>query len=176
MVLLPKPFIKDLRPRLWSLNRYPYLAFIFHSPLICSPSTGLWHHPKDTAKSWKLFEHLICLIAEKLQLHFTTENPNILVIWEAPAKPYLYCYFTPHATLEAATVAINNSIDGFNVKVETDSLKEGGRLIGSETPCMCSVRRSGPRNRKKTGNWTELDRLGPDRRLRLRAFRMTQPI
>ena len=41
---------------------------------------------------------------------------------------------------------------------------------------MHSVRRSGPRNRKKTGNWTEPDRLGPDRRLRLRAFRMTQPI
>ena len=127
--LHPEPLIKDLRSQLWSLNRYLYLAFIFHSPafgplmgcfspfdpsvLIHSPSTGLWHLPKDTAKSWKLFEHLIRLIAEKLQLHFTTENPNIPVIWEVPAKPSLYGYFTSHATLDAATVAINNSIDGF---------------------------------------------------------------
>ena len=127
--LPPEPVIKDLRSRLWSLNRHPYLAFIFNSPefgllmghfshfnpsvLICSSSTELWHLPKDTAKSWKLFEHLIRSIAEKLQLYFTAENPNIPVIWEVPAKPNLYGYFTPHTTLEAATVAINNSIDGF---------------------------------------------------------------
>ena len=35
---------------------------------------------------------------------------------------------------------------------------------------MISVRRSGPRNRKKTENWTGPDGLGPDRRLRLRDF------
>jgi hypothetical protein len=45
--------------------------------------------PKDTAKSLKLFEHLVRLVAEKLQLYFTIENPNIPVIWEAPAKPSL---------------------------------------------------------------------------------------
>ena len=126
-----EPSVIDLRSRLWSLNKCPYLAFSFHSPafgplmgrfahfdpsvLVCSSSTGLWHLPKDTAKSWKLFEHLIRLVAEKLQLYFTTENPNIPVIWEAPAKPSLYGYFFPHATLEATTVAINNSIDGFVV-------------------------------------------------------------
>ena len=132
LIELPsEPFIKDLRSRLWSLNRYPYLAFILHSPafgplmhrfshfdpsvLTCSSSTGLWHIPKDTAKSWKLFEQLLRLIGEKLQLHFTAENPNIPVIWETPAKPSLYGYFTSHATLEAATVAIKNSIDGFIV-------------------------------------------------------------
>ena len=129
--LHPEPSIKDLRSRLWSLNRYPYLAFIFHSPafgplmsrfshfdpsvLLRSSSTGLWHLPKDTAKSWKLFEHLIRSIAEKLQLYFTTENSDIPVIWEVPAKPSLYGYFIPHTTREAATVAINNSIDGFIV-------------------------------------------------------------
>jgi hypothetical protein len=127
--LHPEPSIKDLRSRLWSLDRYPYLAFIFHSPtfgplmgrfahfdplvLICSSSTGLWHLPKDTAKSWKLFEHVIRLVAEKLQLYFTAENPDIPVVWEAPAKPSLWGFFIPHATREAATVAINNSIDGF---------------------------------------------------------------
>jgi hypothetical protein len=127
--LHPIPSIEDLRSRLWSLNRYPYLAFIFHSPtfgplmgrfahfnpsvLIFSSSTRLWHLPADTAKSWKLFEHSIRLVAEKLQLHFTTENPNIPVIWEEPAKPSLYGYFIAHATREAATVSINNSIDRF---------------------------------------------------------------
>jgi len=86
------------------------------SVLTCSSSTGLWHLlPKDTGKSWKLFEQLLRLIGEKLQLHFTAENPNIPVIWETPAKPSMYGYFTSHATLEAATVAINNSIDGFVV-------------------------------------------------------------
>jgi hypothetical protein len=84
------------------------------SVLLCS-SSGLWHLPTDTAKSWKLFEHLIRFIGEKLQLYFTTENPNIPVIWEAPAKPSLYGYFTSQATREAATVAINDSIDGFIV-------------------------------------------------------------
>ena len=47
---------------------------------------------------------------------------------------------------------------------------DGARLI------IDSVRRSGPRNRKKTENWTGPDRLGPDRRLRLRAFKMVKPI
>jgi len=85
------------------------------SVLICSSSTGLWHLPKDTGKSWKVFEQLLRLVAEKLQLYFSTENPNIPVIWEAPAKPSLYGYFVPHATREVATEAINDSIDGFIV-------------------------------------------------------------
>jgi hypothetical protein len=34
-----------------------------------------------------------------------------------------------------------------------------------------SVRRFGPRDRKKITNWTELDRLGPDRWLRLHTLR-----
>jgi hypothetical protein len=55
------------------------------------------------------------LVAEKLQLHFTAENPNIPIIWEIPAKPSLYGYFISHATREAATLAINNSVDGFVV-------------------------------------------------------------
>ena len=38
-----------------------------------------------------------------------------------------------------------------------------------------SVRRSGLRNRKKDRNRTEPDRLGPDRRLRLRKFRIERP-
>ena len=80
-----------------------------------SSSTGMWHLPRDTAKSWKLFEHLVRLVAEKLQLYFTTENPAIPVIWEAPAKPGLFGYFTAHSTHEAATGAINDSIDGFIV-------------------------------------------------------------
>jgi len=83
--------------------------------LICSSSTGLWHLPTDTAKSWKGFEHSIRLVAEKLQLHFTAENPNIPIIWEIPAKPSLHGYFISHATREAATLAINNSVDGFVV-------------------------------------------------------------
>jgi hypothetical protein len=83
--------------------------------LICSSSMGLWHLPTDTAKSWKGFEHSIHLVAQKLQLHFTAENPNILIIWETPAKPSLYDYFISHATHEAATLAINNSVDGFIV-------------------------------------------------------------
>jgi hypothetical protein len=123
-----EPSIKDLCSRLWSLNKYPYLAFILHSPtfgplmdrfahfdVICSSSTGLWHLPKDTAKSWKRFEHLVRLVAERLQLYFSTENPNIPVIWEAPAKPSQYGYFIPHRTREEATKAINESIDGFIV-------------------------------------------------------------
>jgi len=85
------------------------------SVLICSSSTGLWHLPKDTAKSWKLFEHSVRLVAEKLQLYFTTQNPGIPIIWEAPAKPSLYGYFIPHPTREVATEAINDSIDGFIV-------------------------------------------------------------
>ena len=46
------------------------------------------------------------------------------------------------------------------------------------TSCLLtsSVRRSGPRNRKKTENWTGPDRLGPDRQLRLRAIKMVKPI
>ena len=134
--LQPEPSIKDLRSQLWSLDKYPYLAFIFNSPaafgplmrrfahfdpsvLTCSSSTGLWHLPKDTAKEWKLFEQSIRLVAEKLQLYFTTQNPSIPVIWEAPAKPTLFGYFIPHATREAATVAINDSIDGFIVYAAT---------------------------------------------------------
>jgi hypothetical protein len=85
------------------------------SVLICSSSTGSWHLPWDTAKSWKVFEHLVRSVGEKLQRHFTTENPNIPVIWDAPAKPSVYGYFTSHATLEVATEAINDSIDGFIV-------------------------------------------------------------
>ena len=38
-----------------------------------------------------------------------------------------------------------------------------------------SVCRSGPCNQKKTENRTGLDRLGPDRQLRLHAFQITQP-
>ena len=145
--LQSNPSIKDLRSRLWSLNKHPYLAFILHSPasgplmsrfahfdpsvIVCSSSTGLWHLPVDTAKSWKRFEHIIRRVAEKLQLYFTTENPNIPVIWEAPEKPSLYGYFVPHATCEVATVAINNSIDGFIVYTAYISF-----LIGL---CQCTA-------------------------------------
>jgi hypothetical protein len=145
--LQPKPSIKDFRSRLWSLDKHPYLAFILHSPasgplmdrfshfnpsvLLCSSSTGLWHLPKDTAKSWKLFEHLIRLVAEKLERYFTTENPDIPMIWEAPKKPSLYGYFAPHATCEVATVAINDSIDGFIVYTAYISF-----LIGL---CQCTA-------------------------------------
>jgi hypothetical protein len=85
------------------------------SVLLCSSSTGMWHLPKVTGKSWKVFEHSIRLVAEKLQRHFIDENPNIPVIWETPAKPSLYGYFISHATREAATLAIYDSIDGFIV-------------------------------------------------------------
>jgi hypothetical protein len=90
-----------------------YFAHFDPLVLICSSSTGLWHLPTDTAKSWKGFEHLICFVSEKLQLHFTAENSNILIIWETPAKLSLYGYFISHATHEAAALEINNSVDGF---------------------------------------------------------------
>ena len=40
---------------------------------------------------------------------------------------------------------------------------------------MSSVRRSGPRNRKKDRNRTEPDQLVPDRWLRLRTFQIERP-
>ena len=127
--LHPEPSIENFRSQLWSLNKHPYLAFIFHSPtfgpfmgrfahfdpsiLVFSSSRGSWHLPPTPAKDWKGFERSIRAVAEKLQLYFTTNNPDIPVIWETPAKPSLY--FTTHDSLEAATVAINRSIDGFIV-------------------------------------------------------------
>ena len=87
----------------------------FDPLVLTSSSLGLWHLPCNTAKSWKRLEQLLCLVAEKLQSYFTSENPNIPVIWKTPAKPGLYGYFETHATHEAASLAINESIDGFVV-------------------------------------------------------------
>ena len=85
------------------------------SDLLRSSSTRLWHLPRDTTKSWKLFEKSIHLALEALESYFTTNYPDIPVIWEAPAKPSKYGFFDGHATREEATEAIFDSIDGFVV-------------------------------------------------------------
>ena len=77
--LHPEPSIKNFRSQLWILNKYPYLAFIFHSPtfgpfmgrfahfnpsvVVLSSSTGSWPLPTKTAKDWKRFEHTIRSVA-----------------------------------------------------------------------------------------------------------------
>ena len=94
------------------MNRF---AHFDPSVLVRISSTGLWHLPRDTVRSWKLFEKSIRFAAEALQRYFTTEHPDIPVIWEAPAKPSKYGFFDGHATREKATEAILESIDGFVV-------------------------------------------------------------
>ena len=44
------------------------------------------------------------------------------------------------------------------------SVEEGMKVQG-DVGGRCSVRKSGPCNRKKTANRTDLDRFGPDRQL-----------
>jgi hypothetical protein len=117
----------DLCNHYWADDRYPYLPFIFESPLF-GPLMGRfqtfgrpslqkgsrgWHLLSDTAKNWKTFEQLLRLTGEKL-LHFFKETfPHIECIWSIPEKPSAYGYFTAHDSEDKAFDAVKDSIRGF---------------------------------------------------------------
>jgi hypothetical protein len=64
------PSPTQMRSRLWAEDRFPYLAFSLQDPFVGQwgrfsvPSNPIqaqygWHLPRDKAKEWKNFEHLI---------------------------------------------------------------------------------------------------------------------
>ena len=118
------PSLTQLRSRLWSADRYPYLAFSLQFPFVnqwarfATPVNLIhdrhgWHLPRDTQKEWKNFEHVIRANAEKISEYLKMRFSEFNGLWDEPAKPGLYRYFSVHSTEAEARQATAASIDAF---------------------------------------------------------------
>jgi hypothetical protein len=120
------PSPTQMRSRLWAEDRFPYLAFLLQDPFVGQwgrfsvPSNPIqdqygWHLPRDKAKEWKNFEHLIRASADLMSNKLKERFPEFNGLWAEPAKPGLYGYFTSHSTKAEACQAIADSVDAFIV-------------------------------------------------------------
>src|SRR5271168_3716110 len=120
------PSPTQMRSRLWAEDRFPYLAFSLQDPFVGQwarftvPSDPIhdqhgWHLPRDKAKEWKNFEHLIRASAECMSNKLQERFPEFNGLWHEPAKPRLYGYFTTYPTMAEACQAIADSVDAFIV-------------------------------------------------------------
>ena len=119
----------QLRRRLWSADRYPYLAFSLQFPFVgqwarfATPADRIglvhdrhgWHLPRETQKEWKNFEHIIRASAERIVDFLQTQFVELSDLWDLPPKPGSFGYFTVQSTEAEARQAVGLSIDAFLV-------------------------------------------------------------
>jgi hypothetical protein len=117
------PSPTQMRSRLWAADRFPYLAFSLQDPFVGQwarftvPFNPIhdrhgWHLPRDNAKEWKNFEHLIRASADCMSNKLKERFPEFNGLWDEPAKPGLYGYFSTKAE---ACQTISDSVDAFIV-------------------------------------------------------------
>ena len=122
MPLMPSPM--QMHSCLWATDCFPYLVFFLQDPFVGQwawftvPINSIhdwfgWHLPRDKAKEWKNFKHLIRASAEYMSKKIKEQFPEFNSLWDEPAKPGLYRYSNSCSTEAQACQAIAESIDTF---------------------------------------------------------------
>lgn len=120
----------ELCSRLWSLDGYPYLAFIplnpFKGTLLSDYATSVENIPikhdeqgwclfSSDMRRWKVFEQTLRQVAEKLSAYLFLRNRELRNLWIVPETPSTYGYFSPYKTEEEARDGIRKSIDSMAI-------------------------------------------------------------